>query len=141
MNKTEHMLYRVAYQMAMADGDLSANEALMLHLFTQGLGLSVAETRQLREEARELDLARLPELFPERSDQLKLFETACLMAIVDGRSDPQEWEMVMRLCKTFEIDRPTAQQSLVAARERLNKLAEEHNLLPEIMANLEENQG
>jgi tellurite resistance protein len=141
MTKTEHMLYRVAYQMAMADGDLSANEALMLHLFTQGLGLTVSETKKLREEARNLDISTLPDLFPERADQLKLFETACLMAIVDGRSDPEEWQMVMHLCQTFEIDRPTAQQSLEAARERLNKLAEEHNLLPEILANIDENQG
>ena len=30
----------VAYQMAMADGEISANEALILHLFTANMGLS-----------------------------------------------------------------------------------------------------
>ena len=72
---------------------------------------------------------------------IQLFETACLMAMVDGKSDLQEWNLVMKLCEVFGIDRPEAQTSLNAARERLYKLAEKHNLLPEIMANMEQDEG
>jgi len=137
MSQPEHMIYRVAYQMAMADGEISANEALILHLFTSSLGLTRDQLVELKASATDLDLEKLPETFPQRADQIRLFETACLMAMVDGKSDLQEWALVMRLCEVFEIDRPEAQKSLNAARERLYKLAEQHNLLPEIMANME----
>ena len=137
MSQPEHMIYRVAYQMAMADGEISANEALILHLFTSNLGLSRAKLAELKASAVDLDLSKLPETFPKREDQIKLFETACLMAMVDGKSDPEEWKLVIKLCEVFGIERPEAQESLTAARERLNKLAEKHNLLPEIMANME----
>lgn len=137
MSQPEHVIYRVAYQMAMADGEISANEALILHLFSSNLGLSKDQLAELKATAVDLDLATLPETFPRRADQIKLFETACLMAMVDGKSDPEEWNLVMKLCEVFDIDRPEAQESLSAARERLNKLSETHNLLPEIMANME----
>lgn len=137
MSQPEHMIYRVAYQMAMADGEISANEALILHLFSSNMGLSQEQLAQLKSSATDLDLEKLPETFPKRADQMRLFETACLMAMVDGKSDLQEWNLVMRLCEVFEIDRPEAQESLNSARARLYKLAEKHNLLPEIMANME----
>jgi len=137
MSQPEHMIYRVAYQMAMADGEISANEALILHLFSSSLGLSPEQLVELKATAADLDLEKLSELFPQRSDQIQLFETACLMAMVDGKSDLEEWNLVMKLCEVLKIDRPEAQESLGAARERLNKLAEKHNLLPEIMANME----
>lgn len=136
MARKDHMLYRMAYRMAMADGELSANEALILHLFQDNLKVGREELQRLREEALELDWSSLPGFFPERKDQLELFETACLMAMIDGRSDLQEWDIIMRLCETFGIDRPEAQESLARARARLNALAEQHNLLPEILANL-----
>ncbi len=137
MSQPEHMIYRVAYQMAMADGEISANEALILHLFSSSLGLSQDQMAELKAGASDLDLEKLPELFPKRSDQIQLFETACLMAMVDGKSDLEEWNLVMKLCEVLKIDRPEAQESLNAARQRLYKLAEKHNLLPEIMANME----
>jgi tellurite resistance protein len=137
MSQPEHMIYRVAYQMAMADGEISANEALILHLFSSNLGLSRDQMVELKAGAQDVDLEKLPELFPKRSEQMQLFETACLMAMVDGKSDIEEWNLVMKLCEVLQIDRPEAQKSLSAARERLNKLAEKHNLLPEIMANME----
>jgi len=137
MSQPEHMIFRVAYQMAMADGEISANEALILHLFTTNLGLSRERLAELKASAADLDLEKLPEVFPARADQIQLFETACLMAMVDGKSDLEEWNLVMKLCEVFKIDRPEAQESLNAARERLYKLAEKHNLLPEIMANMQ----
>ncbi len=141
MSQPEHTIFRVAFQMAMADGEISANEALILHLFSSNLGLSTEQLEKLKASAAELDLETLPETFPKRADQIQLFETACLMAMVDGKSDLQEWNLVMRLCEVFSIERPEAQESLNAARERLYKLAEKHNLLPEIMANMEAEEG
>lgn len=141
MSQPEHMIFRVAYQMAMADGEISANEALILHLFSSSLGLTKEQLAELKASANELDLEKLPARFPRRRDQIQLFETACLMAMVDGKSDVQEWNLVMKLCEVFGIERPEAQESLSAARERLYKLAEKHNLLPEIMANMEEEEG
>ena len=137
MARKDHMIYRMAYRMAMADGEISANEALILHLFQHNMGLTKAEIETLRQEATAFDYATLPAEFPERKDQLMLFETACLMAMLDGRSDPEEWELVIRLCDALDIDRPQAQDCLARARERLYKLADKHNLLPEIIANLE----
>ncbi len=39
----EHTILLTAYRMALADGELSANEALLLHLFATGLGATTAE--------------------------------------------------------------------------------------------------
>ncbi|MFH2006369.1 MAG: TerB family tellurite resistance protein [bacterium] len=137
MTESNHMIFRMAYRMAMADGEISANEALILHLFSSNMGLSREQLVELKASAETLDYGELPEMFPNREDQMALFEAACLMAMVDGKSDVEEWNMVMKLCEVFEIDRPQAQKSLAVARERLYKLAEQHNLLPEILANME----
>lgn len=136
MARKDHMIFRMAYRMAMADGELSTNEALILHLLGENLKATRLELELLREEARALDWASLPAEFPERGDQLELFEIACLMAMIDGRSELEEWDVIMRLCETFAIDRPEAQTVLGRARERLRVLCERHNLLPEIQANL-----
>ncbi len=137
MSSDKHLLYRMAYWMAMADGELSANEALVLHLFQDDLGLSPSEARALRDEDTEVPWDHLAETFPERDGQLDLFETACLMAMVDGRADPEEWNLVIRLCEIFDIERDLAQKHLAHARQRLYDLAREHNLLPEIQRNME----
>jgi hypothetical protein len=138
MSSDKHLLYRMAYRMAMADGELSANEALVLHLFQDDLGLSSSEARALRDADLDVPWESLSETFAERASQLELFETACLMAMVDGRADPEEWNLVIRLCEIFDIERDLAQQHLARARERLNDLARDHNLLPEIQRNMEE---
>jgi hypothetical protein len=130
------MIFRMAYRMAMADGELSANETLILHLLGEGLKATRQELERLRKEAGDLDWASLPLEFPERRDQMELFEVACLMAMIDGRSDLQEWGVIMRLCEVLAIERPEAQAALARARERMMALAERHNLLPEIVENI-----
>ncbi len=141
MSSAEHMLYRMAYRMAMADGEMSPNEALMLHLFEDELGLSRADIQSLKQESKQVDFEDLPREFPKREDQLRLFETVCLMAMIDGRSEVEELYLVLRLCEVLGIERPLAQQCLGNARERLNQLASVHNLLPEIQRNMQESAG
>jgi hypothetical protein len=101
MTESNHMIFRMAYRMAMADGEISANEALILHLFSSNMGLSADELKELKDSAEAIVYDELPELFPSRKDQIQLFEAACLMAMVDGKSDLEEWNLVMKLCEVF----------------------------------------
>ncbi len=78
----------------------------------------------------------LRQLFPERQQQLRLFETACLVAMADGRSDVQEWSLATKLTEALSLERDEAQACLAAARERLKALAAEHDLGAEIRENL-----
>ena len=137
MARNDQMLYRMAYRMAMADGELSANEALILHLFQDAMGVTKEELRQLREEATSLNLSELASEIPGRKERLELLETACVMAMIDGRADLKEWDLIIRICEVLDIERPEAQACLGRARERLQRLASKHNLLPEILKNLD----
>ena len=132
MTDLERTVFITAYRMALADGELSANEALLLHLFSKGLNLTNDELFHMKQQAEVVDLATLPETFSQREDQLALFETLCLVAMVDGRADPEEWRLVNQLTEIFEIDRDTAQHCLEGARARLGELSQQYDLLTEM---------
>ena len=87
MENLDLMLYRLAYRMATADGEMSTNEATLLEVLGQSLGLSAEETESLSAEAEKIDYTTLRRLFPEAEQRNRLFETAALMAMADGRSD------------------------------------------------------
>lgn len=135
MTDKERTVLLTAYRMALADGELSANEALLLHLFAGGLGVTTAELFSLKKEAQEVDWAELPELFADRGEQLALYETICLVALADGRCAPEERKLSQRLAKLFTIAEDESRACLDAARTRLDKLAEQHDLSAEIEAN------
>jgi uncharacterized tellurite resistance protein B-like protein len=138
MSNLDLMLYRLAYRMATVDGELSTNEATLLDVLGKSLGLDEQETAGLAREAERIDYTRLRQLFPERAQQLRLFETACLIAMADGRSELQEWSLATRLTEALRIDRDEARACLDAARTRLRELAAEHDLAAEIRRNLED---
>ena len=136
MSNLDLMLYRLAYRMATVDGELSTNEATLLEVLGKSLGLDEADTAGLKQEAERIDYTMLRQLFPERAQQLRLFETACLVAMADGRSDIQEWSLATKLTDALALDREEAQACLGAARQRLKDLAAEHDLGAEIRDNL-----
>jgi len=135
MTDTERTVLLTAYRMALADGELSANEALLLHLFAKGLGVTTAELFTLKKEARSVDWNELPTLFRDRGEQLALFETVCLVALADGRTAPQEQQLVQRLAELFDIDKDESRTLQAAAQKRLDKLGESHDLSAELEAN------
>ena len=130
------MVYRVAYRMALADGELSANEATVLEVLAKSFGFDETARAQLQEEADRIDFDNLRRVFPEREQQLQLFETACLLAMADGRSDLDEWKLANRLTEALRIERADASHQLEKARARLRDLAKQHDLSAEIQANL-----
>ena len=136
MTNLDLMIYRLACGMAAADGELSTNEATILEVLAKSLGLSAEETGSLAAEAEKIDYTALRRLFPEPQQRDRLFETAALMAMADGRSDVEEWRLATRLAEALGFDRARVQQRLEAARARLRELAAEHDLAPEIRANL-----
>ena len=135
MTDTERTVLLTAYRMALADGELSANEALLLHLFAKGLGVTTAELFALKKEAAAVDWDELPALFEDRGEQLALFETVCLVALADGRNAPEEQQLVQRLAKAFAINADESQSRQAAAQARLDKLGELHDLSSELEAN------
>lgn len=135
MTDTERTVLLTAYRMALADGELSANEALLLHLFAKGLGVTTAELFALKKQAAAVDWDELPALFEDRGEQLALFETVCLVALADGRCAPEEQQLVQRLAKLFAIDADESESRQAAAQKRLDKLGESHDLSVEIEAN------
>jgi uncharacterized tellurite resistance protein B-like protein len=135
MTDTERTVLLTAYRMALADGELSANEALLLHLFAKGLGVTTAELFALKKEAAAVDWDELPALFEDRGEQLALFETVCLVALADGRNAPEEQQLVQRLAKLFAIDADESKSRQAAAKKRLDKLGESHDLSSELESN------
>ncbi len=135
MTDTERTVLLTAYRMALADGELSANEALLLHLFAKGLGVTTAELFSLKKEAAAVDWNELPGLFTDRGEQLALYETICLVALADGRSAPEEQQLAKRLAELFTIDAPESQARQAAARARLDKLGKQYDLGAELKAN------
>jgi len=138
MSNLDLMLYRLAYRMATVDGEVSTNETILLEVLGKSLGLSDEDTAGLKREAERIDYTMLRQLFPERQQQLRLFETACLIAMADGRSDLQEWTLATKLTDALALDRDEAKSCLDAARTRLRDMAQEHDLAPEIRANLKQ---
>ncbi len=136
MSNLELMLYRLAYRMATVDGELSTNEATILDVLGKSLGIAEDDTAGLRKEAEQIDYTMLRRLFPERAQQLRLFETACLVAMADGRSDVHEWSLATKLTESLSIDRDEAKSCLASARERLKDLVAKHDLAAEIRENL-----
>ncbi len=135
MTDTERTVLLTAYRMALADGQLSANEALLLHLFAKGLGVTTAELFSLKKESAGVDWEELPAMFTDRGEQLALFETICLVALADGRTAPEEQQLVKRLAELFSIDAPESEACLAAAQQRLDKLGTMYDLSAEIEAN------
>lgn len=135
MTDTERTVLLTAYRMALADGELSANEALLLHLFAKGLGVTTAELFSLKKEAAGVDWNELPTLFSDRGEQLALFETICLVALADGRTAPEEQQLVQRLTELFAIDAQESEARQAAAQARLDKLGKSHDLSAELEAN------
>ena len=130
------MVYRLAYRMALADGEMSANEATVLDVLAKSFGFDEATREQLAEEAERIDYDNLRRVFPEREQQLTLFETACLLAMADGRSDMDEWQLANRLTAALKVDRNDAAECLQRARSRLKEMAGQHDLSAEIQENL-----
>jgi tellurite resistance protein len=137
MSNLDLMVYRLAYRMATVDGELSTNEETILEVLGASFDLSEDDTQALKAEAERIDYPMLHLLFPEREQQLRLFETACLVAMADGRSDVEEWNLATRLSAALRIDHDAAQECLQSARTRLRELARDHDLTPEIRANLD----
>ena len=61
---------------------------------------------------------------------------AALMAMADGRSEVEEWGLATRLAGALGFDRARVGKCLDNARAKLRELAAEHDLAPEIRANL-----
>lgn len=137
IEEVDRMVYRVAYRMALADGELSANEQTLLDVLARSLGLEAGEREALEAQAERIAYDVLRRVFPEREHQLRLFEAAALVAMADGRSDLEEWRLATRLTEALRITREEAERCLAAAKERLRQLGREHDLAPEIRANLE----
>ena len=131
------MVFLTAYRMALADGELSANEALLLHLFSKSLDVPTEALFHLRQDAEKVDLDSLLLKLPDPAEQRALLETLYLVALADGRMAPQEWSLVTRLAELFEVDRAGLEQCLEAARSRLEKLSEQYDLKTEMEANAE----
>ncbi len=131
----ERTVLLTAYRMALADGQLSANEALLLHLFAEGLGVTTAELFSLKKEARSVDWDTLPALFEDRGEQLALLETTCLVALADGRCAPEEQQLAKRIAGLFAIGRDEFEGCREGAQKRLDKLSDLHDLSAEINAN------
>ena len=131
----ERTVLLTAYRMALADGELSANEALLLHLFAGGLGVTTAELFSLKKEARSVDWDSLPALFEDRGEQLALLETICLVALADGRCAPEEQQLCGRLVDLFGVSESDYATCREAAQQRLDKLGKLHDLSAEIEAN------
>jgi uncharacterized tellurite resistance protein B-like protein len=134
MTDTERTVLLTAYRMALADGELSANEAPLLHLFAKGLGVTTAELFSLKKEAAGVDWNELPTQFTGRGEQLALYETICLVALADGRCAPEEQQLANRLAELFTIGRTERQARRVAAQKRLDKLSKTYDLSAELEA-------
>ncbi|MDY0001151.1 MAG: hypothetical protein RBU30_07655 [Polyangia bacterium] len=135
--EVDRMVFRLAYRMALVDGELSSNEAVLLEVLAKELALGASEVASLGAESERIDYDSLRRVFPERAHQLRLFETAALLAMADGRSDLEEWRLATRLTQALRMDRAEVEACLAGARDRLRKLSREHELAPELRANLE----
>ena len=136
MTNADLMIYRVAFRMAMADGKLSMNEMILLGVLAKSLGIAEEDVPVLEEESARIDHDALPRVLPDRADQLRLFESALLLAMADGVSDPLEWRLANRLAASLHLGKEEAQPCLERARQRLRDLGRDHLLAPEIRANL-----
>ena len=140
MDDRERTVFLTAYRMALADGELSANEALLLNLFAKGLGVTTEELFTLKQDADRVDLDSLAETFPERGEQLALVETIYLVAMIDGRDAPEEQQLVARLTELFALTESESGKCRRAAQARMQKLGQQHDLLTEVLANNEKDE-
>lgn len=136
MSSFDLMQFRLAYRMAMADGNLTANERAILDLLQKGFDLSDEEAEELRKESDRIDFDALPGLFPDQAQRDHLLEVACLIALADGMAQPEEWSLSLEICKVLNIPRDRAITCVKQARKRLVSLVKQHDLMDELMDNL-----
>ncbi len=136
MKGLQRMQFRIAYSMAVADGNLSASEQEVLNLLAQAYGIDEAEKARLVAQSSRIDLDALRVVLPLKEDRLAILEAACLVAMADGLARPEEWKLSVDLCMALDIDRQEAQACVRRARKRLIELARSHGLEETLRENL-----
>lgn len=98
-------LLKMLLGMAFVDGDFSDNEARLVEFLIDSYGLTPEQETEVREQkSARLDLDDLAEKISESEDRRRAYESAYLVALMDGGQEPEESEMLERLRDAFDLD-------------------------------------
>lgn len=118
MDQTKLTIIRAVRDMARADGRLHEQERKILRLIAKAENLSTEEREHLMAVTDDLDLDQLPELLPNRADQVRMFELCVLVGMADGVESPDELERLRALTDGLGLTQDEVTGALERARER-----------------------
>ncbi len=98
-------LLKILLGMAFVDGDYSENEGRLVEFLIDSYGLTPEQEEEVRsQKSGKIDLYELAESISSPEDRRQAYESAFLVALMDGSQDPEESEMLERLREALDLD-------------------------------------
>lgn len=98
-------LLKILLGMAFVDGEYTENEGRLVEFLIDSYGLTPEEEEDVRsQKSSRIDLYQLAEKISSPDDRRQAYESAFLVALLDGAQDPEESEMLERLRDVLGLD-------------------------------------
>ena len=107
--------------MAFVDGEFSDNEERLVEFLIDSYNLTPKQEREVRSQKNaDVDLEKLAESITDTDERRQAYESAVLVALMDGGQEPEESELLDRLRDALSIDETTREET----EERAQKIYE-----------------
>ena len=114
-------LLKVLLGMAFVDGEFSHNEERLVEFLIDSYHLTPEQEREVRSQKdADVDLEKLAESITKDDERKQAYESAMLVALMDGGQEPEESELLDRLRDALNIDDTTREET----EERAHKIYE-----------------
>jgi tellurite resistance protein len=102
---------KAVLSLAYADGTLSEDESRLVEFLIDSHGLTPEEEQEVRsQQDADLNLEALSDVVTDPQDRARAYETAALVAMMDGETQAAESEMLQKLRPALSIDVLEAQR-------------------------------
>ena len=109
MSEAKVETLKTVLALAFADGEMSPGEERLVDFLIDTSGLTPDEEQQVRaKHDGEVDLGRLGAVVTDPEERAKAYETAALVAMMDGTREAAESKLLTELRGAFAIDAATA---------------------------------
>lgn len=109
---------KAVLSLAYADGELTQEESRLVEFLIDSHGLTPEEEDEVRaHQDASLDLQSLSEKVTDPADRTRAYETAVLVAMMDGDTQAAESELLQRLRPALSIDVLEAERITGRARK------------------------
>jgi tellurite resistance protein len=104
MNDAKVETLKAALGMAFADGELDENESRFVEFLIDTYALTPEEEEAVRSQrSGEVDMAQLAGALTTPEERQRAYETAYLVALLDGQEHPEESAVLAKMREALEI--------------------------------------